>query len=89
MHLILCAFLQILIEMDRQDEASGKMKEMYQQLTSAYCQFKSTLFALGKAVPGNGGENLSIHKVQDVEDINPGSNSLITTVNSPIYSDVF
>ncbi|XP_047256926.1 CSC1-like protein RXW8 isoform X2 [Capsicum annuum] len=63
---------QILIEMDRQDEASGKMKEMYQQLTSAYCQFKSTLFALGKAVPGNGGENLSIHKVQDVEDINPG-----------------
>ncbi|KAH0672789.1 hypothetical protein KY290_025021 [Solanum tuberosum] len=29
------------------------MKEIYQQLTSAYCQFKSTLFSLGKATPGN------------------------------------
>ncbi|MCD9560854.1 hypothetical protein HAX54_019662 [Datura stramonium] len=63
---------QILIEMDRQDEVHGRMKEMYQQLASAYCQFKSTLFPRGKAVPGNDEENTSIHKVQDVEDVNPG-----------------
>lgn len=62
---------------------------MYQQLTLAYCQFKSTLFALGEAVPGNEDENTSIHKVQDVEDVNPGSNSLITTLDSLIYLDVF
>ncbi|KAL3321941.1 hypothetical protein AABB24_039522 [Solanum stoloniferum] len=64
----------ILIEMDRQDEVHGRMKEMYQQLTSAYCQFKSTLFSLGKAAPGNDEENMSIHTVQDIEDVNPGKN---------------
>ncbi|TMW97221.1 hypothetical protein EJD97_005955 [Solanum chilense] len=62
----------ILIDMDRQDEVHGRMKEMYQQLTSAYCQFKSTLFSLGKATPGNDEENMSIHTVQDIEDVNPG-----------------
>ncbi|CAN4095316.1 unnamed protein product [Withania somnifera] len=67
---------QILIEMDRQDEERGRMKEMYQQLTSAYCQFKSTLFALGKAVPETDKENINIHKVQDIEDVNPGKSPL-------------
>ncbi|XP_006342673.1 CSC1-like protein RXW8 [Solanum tuberosum] len=62
----------ILIEMDRQDEVHGRMKETYQQLTSAYCQFKSTLFSLGKAAPGNDEENMSIHTVQDIQDVNPG-----------------
>ncbi|KAK4354733.1 hypothetical protein RND71_026927 [Anisodus tanguticus] len=65
---------QTLIEMDRQDEEEcGRMKEMHQRLTSAYCQFKSTSFRLGKVVPENDEENMSIHKVHDVEDINPGS----------------
>ncbi|KAJ8561386.1 hypothetical protein K7X08_027576 [Anisodus acutangulus] len=64
---------QILIEMDRQDEEEcGRMKEIYQQLTSAYCQFKSTSLTLVKAVPKNDEENMSIHKVQDIGDINPG-----------------
>lgn len=75
--------------MDRQDEVHGRMKEMYQQLQSAYCQFKSTLFSLGKAAPGNDEENMSIHTVQDIGDVNPGSNSLITTVESRICLDVF
>ncbi|XP_070016057.1 CSC1-like protein RXW8 isoform X2 [Nicotiana sylvestris] len=63
---------QILIEMDRRDEECGRIKEMYQQLTSAYCQFKSTSPTLGEAVPESDEENMSVHKVQDVEDINPG-----------------
>ncbi|KAK4374363.1 hypothetical protein RND71_005040 [Anisodus tanguticus] len=64
---------QTLIEMDRQDEEEcGRMKEMHQRLTSAYCQFKSTSSTLDKAVPENDEEKMSIHKVQDVEDINPG-----------------
>ncbi|XP_060173354.1 CSC1-like protein RXW8 [Lycium barbarum] len=63
---------QILIDMDRDDEEYGRMKEKYQQLTSAYCQFKSTSLSLGKAAPENDEENMCIHKVQDIEDINPG-----------------
>lgn len=31
---------QVLIEMDRKDEQCGRMEEIYQQLHSAYCQFK-------------------------------------------------
>nr|XP_009623866.1 CSC1-like protein RXW8 [Nicotiana tomentosiformis] len=63
---------QILIDMDRKDEECGRMIEMHQQLTSAYCQFKSTSPTPGKAVPESDEENMSIHKVHDVEDINPG-----------------
>ncbi|KAK9097098.1 hypothetical protein Sjap_022595 [Stephania japonica] len=32
---------QDFIEMDRQDEASGRMEEIYEQLLSAYCQFSA------------------------------------------------
>ncbi|XP_059287884.1 CSC1-like protein RXW8 isoform X2 [Lycium ferocissimum] len=65
---------QTLIEMDRQDEEeSGRMKKMHQRLISAYSQqFKATSLKLGKAVPENDEENMSIHKVHDIEDINPG-----------------
>ncbi|KAH9752781.1 CSC1-like protein RXW8 [Citrus sinensis] len=31
---------QVLTEMDRQDEQGGRMEEIYQQLRSAYCQFR-------------------------------------------------
>ncbi|XP_059633598.1 CSC1-like protein RXW8 isoform X2 [Cornus florida] len=32
---------QVLMEMDRQDEQSGRMEEIHKQLRSAYCQFAS------------------------------------------------
>lgn len=30
------------MEMDRQDELSGRLKEIYEMLRSAYCQFQSS-----------------------------------------------
>lgn len=33
---------QVVMEMDRQDEQSGKLEEIHRRLPSAYCQFKST-----------------------------------------------
>ncbi|XP_019155873.1 PREDICTED: CSC1-like protein RXW8 [Ipomoea nil] len=44
---------QVLVDMDRQDEESGKMKEIHQKVTSAYCQFNGTSFKLGDPVPPN------------------------------------
>lgn len=35
--------------MDRQDEQSGKMAEIYQQLKSAYCQFRLLSQEMSKA----------------------------------------
>ncbi|KAJ8539543.1 hypothetical protein K7X08_013795 [Anisodus acutangulus] len=77
---------QILIEMDRQDEEECGAMEIYQQLTSAYCcQFKSTSLTLGKAVPENDEESMSIHKVQDVEGNTPGE---IPSHLPPSYTSV-
>ncbi|KAK9166074.1 hypothetical protein Scep_001265 [Stephania cephalantha] len=39
---------QDLIEMDRQDEASGRMEEIYKLLLSAYCQFSTASTAIFK-----------------------------------------
>ncbi|XP_009619283.1 hyperosmolality-gated Ca2+ permeable channel 2.1-like [Nicotiana tabacum] len=58
---------QILIEMDRQDEQTGKMKEIHQKLTSAYTQFKSSSLTLGDPVPPNHNNC----RLEDLE-INPG-----------------
>ncbi|XP_014501642.1 CSC1-like protein RXW8 isoform X1 [Vigna radiata var. radiata] len=33
---------QVLIDMDRRDERCGRMEQIYEQLTSAYCQFSSS-----------------------------------------------
>ncbi|MCD7472003.1 hypothetical protein HAX54_012825 [Datura stramonium] len=59
---------QILIEMDRQDEQNGKMKEIYQKLTTAYTQFKSNSHTLGDPMPPSHNNC----KLEDLE-INPGS----------------
>nr|XP_016484731.1 PREDICTED: CSC1-like protein RXW8 [Nicotiana tabacum] len=58
---------QILIEMDRQDEQNGKMKEIHQKLTSAYTQFKSSSLMLGDPVPPSHNNC----RLEDLE-INPG-----------------
>ncbi|TMX04653.1 hypothetical protein EJD97_006179 [Solanum chilense] len=57
---------QILIEMDRQDEQTGKMKEIHQKLTTSYTQFKSKSRTLGDPMPPNNNCRL-----EDLE-INPG-----------------
>nr|XP_019069214.1 CSC1-like protein RXW8 isoform X1 [Solanum lycopersicum] len=57
---------QILIEMDRQDEQNGKMKEIHQKLTTSYTQFKSKSRTLGDPMPPNNNCRL-----EDLE-INPG-----------------
>ena len=62
------SFPQILIEMDRQDEQNGKMKEIHQKLTTSYTQFKSKSRTLGDPMPPN-----NTCRLEDLE-INPGSN---------------
>lgn len=58
---------QILIEMDRQDEQNGKLKEIHQKLTTAYTQFKSNSRTLGDPMPPNHNNC----RLEDLE-INPG-----------------
>lgn len=62
--------LQVLIDMDRRDEESGKMEEIYQQLHSAYYQFTLTphdLFKSGSSSNHEGGDS-----VRDPENVKPG-----------------
>ncbi|GAV58004.1 DUF221 domain-containing protein/RSN1_TM domain-containing protein [Cephalotus follicularis] len=54
---------QVLIEMDRQDEQSGRLEEIHQQLQTAYCQFQLTSHDICKRVHDN---------VQDPESLKPG-----------------
>ncbi|XP_057973970.1 CSC1-like protein RXW8 isoform X2 [Malania oleifera] len=68
---------QVLIEMDRQDEQSGRMEEIHQQLHSAYCQFTLTSHdACGSRRPNHDEDG---NRIQDLEDIKPGKES--TKVN--------
>ncbi|XP_057973972.1 CSC1-like protein RXW8 isoform X3 [Malania oleifera] len=61
---------QVLIEMDRQDEQSGRMEEIHQQLHSAYCQFTLTSHdACGSRRPNHDEDG---NRIQDLEDIKPG-----------------
>ncbi|XP_034215293.1 CSC1-like protein RXW8 isoform X2 [Prunus dulcis] len=61
---------QILMEMDKKDEQSGRMEEVYKQLHSAYCQSPVTpddSFNSGHVNHDEDGDS-----VQDPENVNPG-----------------
>lgn len=62
---------QVVIEMDRQDERSGAMEEIYQELQSAYCQFKLTSrdFSVSTDISHHERES-----VRDQEALNQGLN---------------
>ncbi|KAL5558722.1 hypothetical protein UlMin_034933 [Ulmus minor] len=58
---------EVLIEMDRRDEQSGRMEEIYEQLHSAYCQFtvaSQKLFRTGHREDGS--------SMQEPETVKPG-----------------
>lgn len=44
---------QTIIDMDREDEHSGRMEEIHHQLLSAYCQIKSESKSSGKSLELN------------------------------------
>ncbi|XP_008220418.1 PREDICTED: CSC1-like protein RXW8 [Prunus mume] len=61
---------EILMEMDRKDEQSGRMEEVYEQLHSAYCQSPVTpddSFNSGHVNHHEDGDS-----IQDPENVNPG-----------------
>ncbi|BFG18201.1 hypothetical protein CerSpe_044750 [Prunus speciosa] len=61
---------EILMEMDRKDEQSGRMEEVYKQLHSAYCQSPVTpddSFNSGDVNHHEDGDS-----IQDPENVNPG-----------------
>ncbi|CAL8101234.1 unnamed protein product [Prunus armeniaca] len=61
---------EILMEMDKKDEQSGRMEEVYKQLHSAYCQSPVTpddSFNSGHANHHEDGDS-----IQDPENVNPG-----------------
>ncbi|BBG95123.1 hypothetical protein 1 [Prunus dulcis] len=61
---------EILMEMDKKDEQSGRMEEVYKQLHSAYCQSPVTpddSFNSGHVNHDEDGDS-----VQDPENVNPG-----------------
>ncbi|CAH9053569.1 unnamed protein product [Cuscuta europaea] len=62
---------QVLVEMDRADEQNGRMKEIYQKVTSAYCQFRRTSLTLGNPVPLNPKEKNMLQELED--DVNPAA----------------
>lgn len=67
---------EILIEMDRKDEESGKMEEMHKQLHSAYCQFASTSAEQGKTtVTVNHCSAEDSNRSRDPEDIKLGTSA--------------
>ncbi|XP_056167486.1 CSC1-like protein RXW8 isoform X2 [Syzygium oleosum] len=71
---------QMLIDMDRQDEQSGRMEDIHRQLPSAYCQFSSSfhdLYKSGHHDQSDNGEN-----IRDSEDEKPGEDS--KKVNEPL-----
>nr|GME00298.1 CSC1-like protein RXW8 [Ipomoea batatas] len=64
---------QVLVDMDRQDEESGRMKEIHRKVISAYCQFNgSNSFKLGNPVPPNPNEGeIRLLQPSPEDDINP------------------
>ncbi|KDP41570.1 hypothetical protein JCGZ_15977 [Jatropha curcas] len=50
--------VQVLVEMDRRDELSGRMNEIYQQLHSAYCQFPVSNHEFCQSVQAHGSVNI-------------------------------
>lgn len=63
---------QVLVEMDREDERSGKMEEIHQQLRSAYCQFRSN--TKSAAVMLEQCEKYDDERLPDPEDKKPVKN---------------
>ncbi|GMN35923.1 hypothetical protein TIFTF001_005617 [Ficus carica] len=61
---------EVLIDMDRRDEQSGKMEEIYQQLHSAYRQFTLTPHDLFKSESSSHHEGCN--DTQDPENVKPG-----------------
>ncbi|KAF8024681.1 hypothetical protein BT93_F1761 [Corymbia citriodora subsp. variegata] len=71
---------QMLIDLDRQDEQSGKMEEIHKKLRSAYCQFSSNVNDLSKS--GHSDQSDNGESIQDSEDGKPGEDS--NRVNEPL-----
>ncbi|XP_031123788.1 CSC1-like protein RXW8 isoform X2 [Ipomoea triloba] len=63
----------VLVDMDRQDEESGRMKEIHRKVISAYCQFNGgNSFKLGNPVPPNPNEGETrVLQPTSEDDINP------------------
>lgn len=66
--------LQTIIDMDREDEHSGRMEEIYQKLPSAYYQIKLKSRSLGKSlelncpeIQANSRETGDISRLEDLE----------------------
>lgn len=66
--------LQTIIDMDREDEHSGRMEEIYQKLPSAYFQINSESRSLGKSlelncpeIQANSRETGNISRLEDLE----------------------
>lgn len=68
---------QMLIDMDREDEQSGKMEEIHRQLRSAYCQFSPSFHDSCKPDQSDNGES-----IRDPEDKKPEEDS--NKVNEPL-----
>lgn len=65
---------QTIIDMDREDEHSGRMEEIHHQLLSAYCQIKSESKSSGKSlelncpeIQANSRETGNISRLEDLE----------------------
>ncbi|WVZ21511.1 hypothetical protein V8G54_008833, partial [Vigna mungo] len=56
---------QVLIDMDRRDERCGRMEQIYEQLTSAYCQFSSS--NQSECFSSHQGEREDVRTPQDME----------------------
>ncbi|KAG2400467.1 CSC1-like protein [Vigna angularis] len=56
---------QVLIDMDRRDERCGRMEQIYEQLSSAYCQFSSS--DQSECFSSHQGEREDVRTPQDME----------------------
>ncbi|CAB4296727.1 unnamed protein product [Prunus armeniaca] len=61
---------EILMEMDKKDEQSGRMEEVYEQLHSAYCQ--SPVTPDDSFNSGHANHHEDRDSIQDPENVNPG-----------------
>lgn len=61
---------EILMEMDKKDEQSGRMEEVYKQLHSAYCQ--SPVTPDDSFNSGHANHHEDRDSIQDPENVNPG-----------------
>ncbi|XP_017421976.1 CSC1-like protein RXW8 isoform X4 [Vigna angularis] len=59
---------QVLIDMDRRDERCGRMEQIYEQLSSAYCQFSSS--DQSECFSSHQGEREDVRTPQDMEKAN-------------------